>query len=239
MNKEYCSPPIITGLVGDSFDERDFLGKGDDVPLGGGTRGDISPLVEIKNNGKKVNLINIPFLNQGKGTVTCTPYSGTQAMMIMQILLTRNKSFFLEPEEQVVNQKQHPATWIEGVGDYLNAPWKAMKERPLGWYNPETRKVEYFGIKSYKVVDISLWKQYLRMGYPMLGGGRFASNPIGKDNYLRLGNTFGHCMTLTGFDDIQQRFEFLDPSGLTRTGRVFIDYKEAPELFRAWMGVPN
>jgi len=228
-----------TGLIGDRFDERDFLGTGDDVPLGGNTKGDVSPLVEIKNNGKRVDLANIPFLNQGKGTVTCTAYSGTQARMIMQILLTKNPMFFLDPEEQVKNQKEYPATWIEGVGDYLNSPWKAMKKKPLEWVNPNTRELESFGIKEYKVVDVSLWKQYLRMGYPLLGGGRFASNPIDKNNYLRLGNTFGHCMTLVGFDDSKQSFTFLDPSGLTKTGKVHIDYQEAPELFRAWVGIPN
>lgn len=228
-----------TGLVGDSFDGRDFIATGDDIALGAVKKTDVSPLVEIKNGGKRVDLANIPFLNQGKGTVTCTPYSGTQNLMIMQILLKKNKMFWLNPEEQVVNQKEYPATWVDGVGDYLNAPLKAMRKNPLTWWNPETKKFEYFGIKSYKVVDISLWKQYLRMGYPLIGGGRFARTPIDKNNYLKIGNVFGHAMSLVGFDDIQQRFIFLDPSGFTRTGKVFIDYKEAPELFRAWLGIPN
>lgn len=228
-----------TGIIGDKFDERDYLANGDDIPLGGIAGGSPSPLVEIRNNGKRVNLHNTPVMGQGRGTVTCTPYAGTHQMVVMQTLLKKDKRFYLDPKQQVINQKEYPGTWMEGVGDYVNSPLKALKEKPLEWWNPDLKQFESFGLKSYKVVDVSLWKQYLKMGYPLLTGGRFSKNPVDKNGYLNFGSYFGHCLCLIGFDDIQQRFSFMDSSKITKDGIVHVDYQEATEMFRGWSGIPK
>ena len=225
MNNPFQKP---TGLLGDSFDERDHLADGSEPTLGGS--GDISPLIEVKNNGKYVNLYNTYALDQGRGTVSCTAFATTAIRVIMEVLLTKDQSFWLNANQQWDNQKVYPDTWTEGVGDYLVSAPKALRKQPLFW------KGKPYGIKEYKIADVSTWKKYLRKGYPILTGSQVGARFIDKFyNWVSTGNKYGHAYAIVGFDDDKQHFIALNSGGRwghKGTGLFFIKYKDATKLYR-------
>lgn len=232
--------PKRTGLIGDIYDERDYIGTGDDVPLGGFKTDEVSPLVNIELGGKYVNLFNTYALKQGARDVYCTMYSGVHVRVIMQNLLNSKEGapigFYLSPTEQVIKQKEYPGTFLEGVGDYLNAPGKSLLKQPLIGYDMVSKQKKEFGIFAYKVADVSTWKTYLQKGYPILTGMYVGSKFLDKNYYwIPGGNKYGHCITIVGYDDTKRHFIALDVYGDTHfnnLGIFFINYDDATEMFR-------
>jgi hypothetical protein len=200
-------------------DERDYIA----APLNAGELGVFK------------DLYNTFVLDQER-TKHCTAYSGALCLTIQVIAKKRNQSIGFNPKDQWKNQLQYPGKADEKLGDFIESAPKAIKFFGLDWGG------KTYKINKYEFVPKTQWKEYLSKGFPIMTGAPCASTFTDNKYYWnpisQVKAKWAHAFLVVGYDDRAEHFLCQNSWGRwgeKKTGRFYVRYEDAPQLFRGWI----